>query len=504
MQKLLFLLFIISLTGCGVSKFNAAKKYSPQELLQDYNAMRSTLESRHPSLYWYTSKDSMDGWFNYYGAGIKDSMTELQFAWQVLAPMLEKVQCGHTSLLMSKGFTKASKNVKLPSFPLYIKVWNDSMAVIGSLIKNDSTFKRGTLIKAINGYPNAYLISRMFNYLPHDAEALNINYIRLSSNFPYYHRNIFGLSQQYTIDYIDSLQETKRTVVDMYKPPVDTTQKDSTKKKAPKVKKQKIPRSERLKAFRNISYDSTGTYAYMELRTFNKQLIRGFLRRSFRDLHDKKTPNLVLDLRNNGGGRVGISKQLTRYLTREPYRIADTISAKTRKVSGIKGARVEYGFLNNIWMFIASRKGKDGRYHIRNMERHVIKPKKQNHYDGKVFVITGGPTFSASTLFCNVVKGQPGITLVGEETGGGWYGNNGIIIPDVTLGNTGIRFRLPMYRVVQYDHVPKSVKTGIVPDILIPVSYDAVINRYDNKMVEIKKMIFSGSSHAEKLENAGK
>ena len=36
-------------------------------------------------------------------------------------------------------------------------------------------------------------------------------------------------------------------------------------------------------------------------------------------------------------------------------------------------------------------------------------------------------TFSAAALFSNAVKGQPGVVLVGEETGGGWHGNNGIL-----------------------------------------------------------------------------
>lgn len=490
-KHIFYILLFIILSGCRASSYNAGKKYAPVQLLEDYNAMRHTLETKHPSLYWYTSKDSMDRLFNYYGASIQDSMTELQFAWHIMSPLLEKIKCGHTSVLMSKSFTKASKNIKLPSFPLYFKVWNDSMAVIGSLRKNDSIFKRGTLVTSINGFPNAFIINRMFSYLPHDADAQNINYIRLSSNFPYYHRNIFGLSRQYEVDYIDSLRNPQRITIQPFIPAVDSARKDSLKKKVERVKPLKLPKEERLKIYRNLLFDSTNTYAYMELRTFNKTLIRSFLNKSFRQLNERQTPNLVLDLRNNGGGRVDISRQLTRYITRSPFRIADTVSAKTRNITGLRGAKVEYGFLNNIWMWIISRKGADGRYHVRQMERRFIKPRRNNHYAGKVYIITGGPTFSASTLFANAVKGQPGILLVGEETGGGWYGNNGILIPDVTLPNTRLRFRLPLYRLVQYDHVEKTQMSGIMPDVEIPVSYDAIIHRQDNKMMEIRKMIFA-------------
>ena len=129
----------------------------------------------------------------------------------------------------------------------------------------------------------------------------------------------------------------------------------------------------------------------------------------------------------------------------------------------------------------------DGKYHMRYLEKHIYKPKK-NNYEGQVYVLTGGPTFSASAIVCNVLKGQEGITLLGEETGGGWYGNNGIMIPDIKLPHTGVRVRLPLFRLVQYNHT--AIKgTGIPPDILVPTSYDALLKGNDKKMEETKKLI---------------
>ena len=58
----ILLCLLIALTGCGVSKstFSPVKKYSPQQLERDYSLYQDILEQHHPSLYWYTSKDSMD------------------------------------------------------------------------------------------------------------------------------------------------------------------------------------------------------------------------------------------------------------------------------------------------------------------------------------------------------------------------------------------------------------------------------------------------------------
>ncbi|MEI9933505.1 MAG: S41 family peptidase [Ferruginibacter sp.] len=103
-------------------------------------------------------------------------------------------------------------------------------------------------------------------------------------------------------------------------------------------------------------------------------------------------------------------------------------------------------------------------------------------------MLINGSTFSASTLFCNAVKGQSNIKLVGEEAGGGWYGNNGILIPDIVLPNTKLIVRLPIFRLVQYNHVIKDGK-GVEPDIFIPPTVDGVGKELDRKMLIVKQII---------------
>jgi hypothetical protein len=63
-----------------------------------------------------------------------------------------------------------------------------------------------------------------------------------------------------------------------------------------------------------------------------------------------------------------------------------------------------------------------------------------------------------------MVAKEKNIWTVGEETGGGAYGNSGFMIPDVLLPNTKMKFRLPLFRMVANA---KSEKTGrgIYPEI---------------------------------------
>ncbi len=112
-----------------------------------------------------------------------------------------------------------------------------------------------------------------------------------------------------------------------------------------------------------------------------------------------------------------------------------------------------------------------------------------------MYVLINGLTFSASALFCNSVKGQSNVTLVGEETGGGWHGNSGIMIPDIILPNTKLRVRLPFFRLVQFNHVPKN-GTGILPDVLVKPTVSDVRNNIDRKMEIVKDIIRSKNNSA--------
>jgi hypothetical protein len=480
-------IMVTGLHSCSVYKlaYSPNKKYPKEDLQKDLSLLRQILEKKHPSLYWYTTKDSMDVFFDQHYALIKDSMNEQQFTWQVLAPLVDKIHCGHTSVGSSKAYQKWAVGKRLPSFPLFLKVWNDSMAVLSSLRPKDTVFKRGTLVTSVNGVRNADQVKHFFNYMPEDGYAHNANYIRLSGNYPYFHRNIYGLSKQYAVTYLDQSGVEQSTSVPLFVPVKDTTTK-TVREKAPK---QKLSKSKIALRYRSLEIDSSKKYAVMTLNSFAKGRLRTFFRKSFRSLKKENIDHLILDIRNNGGGNVMWSTLLTKYISKKPFKVSDSTYAVARGL-GKYSRYIKGGRLNNIEMFFISRKRKDGYYHVGLLEKKLYQPKQHNHYNGSVYVLTSGPTFSASSLFCNAIKGQKGITLVGEETGGGWHGNSGIMIPDIKLPNTKTRVRLPLYRLVQYQHVPKN-GSGVVPDIYVGTSYEALIKGYDYKMKVVRDLILN-------------
>jgi len=329
----------------------------------------------------------------------------------------------------------------------------------------------------------------MFLYLPLDGYADNINYIRLSSNFPYYHRNIFGIYKNYRVGYIDSIGKAGSVLLPMYQPLTDST------KKKPKIKRlQKIPRKEirkeKRESARSMEIDSSLQTATLILNTFSTgggRHLESFLKRSFKVLSQQKIKSLIIDLRSNGGGDVKMYVKLTKYIRNSKFKVADSSYASAKSLAPYS-KYIKQGWFNNIGLFFLTRKKSDGNYHFGYWERHYYGPTTRHHFDGNVYVLINGPTFSASTLFCNAVKGQNNVQLIGEETGGGWHGNSGIMIPDITLPITKLRVRLPLFKIVQFNHMPKDGR-GVSPDIFIPTTASGVINNIDRKMEVVKGMI---------------
>ncbi len=157
------------------------------------------------------------------------------------------------------------------------------------------------------------------------------------------------------------------------------------------------------------------------------------------------------------------------------------------KLNSEYGRYQQHRIFNWLFMVFMTRKGSDGAHHFRFYERKYFKPRNNNHFDGQVYILSGGNTFSASTLFIKSVKDQDNVIVVGEETGGGAYGNNAWLIPDVTLPLTKLRFRLPLFRLVIDKNEKKG--NGVMPDLESLPTVEAIRRQADFKKEKTIELI---------------
>jgi hypothetical protein len=476
---------VFSCRTAGIHDIN--KKYSADELKEDFTVLRGALEANHPSLYWYTPKDSVNWYFDNVYSNITDSMTEDAFrnriSWAV-----SHINCGHTSVRASKRYSNAVSKAKLPVFPLAIKAWDDSLVVLSSAFRGDSVFKRGTILLSVDNKAPRQLLDSMFEFISTDGYSENFKNQLVSFNFGYAYKNAFGNDSIHIIRFLDSARNVRTVAIRNYDPRLDTISKHGrrTTTTIAKPTKKQLREVQKL-SNRSITIDTPLNTAYIRIATFSSGKLKKFFRRTFKTIHKQGIANVVFDLRENGGGNIMNSTRLSQYLVQKPFKLADTVAAISRRFKYGEYIRPSLAYKISMF-FTAHRKRADGRYHFAYFEKHTFKPKKRFHFGGDVYLIQGGYSFSATTLFINSIKGQSNVLVVGEETGGGSYGNSAVHLPQIILPNTRIRIVLPIYRLVMDASKPKNGR-GIIPDIEIKPSSAAIREGIDLKIATVKEII---------------
>ena len=500
MRTLLILFCGVLITGCGVSNhsFSPAKKYSPEKLQKDYSIYQQILEEAHPGLYWYQSKDSMDVYFNRGREQLKDSLTETDFR-KVLTYVTARIDCGHTSVRPSKYYSRYIDTARISRiFPLSLKIWsgsrttleNDTAVVSANLNQPDSLLKRGTIIKKINGRTIEKIVDTLFDYISTDGYNKTHKYQSLSNRgyFGSLYTSVFGYAPSYIIEYTDSTGLIKNTSIKSYRPVSDTTSRSAIHaiRNIPQPSRKDRKNLQR-NSVRLLKIDSIEHVAMMDLNSFGRGYgLKNFFRHSFKNLKKNEIGHLIIDVRGNGGGSVTNSTFITRYISDHPFKVGDSLYAITKKKK--YGRYIKNDFFHRLFMTFFTKRKADGFYHFRYFEKTFFKPKKINHFDGKVYILTGGNSFSATTLFASSLVKQDNVTIVGEETGGGAYGNSAWLIPDVTLPETKVRFRLPLFRLVIDKKSPKT-GLGVQPEVEAKPTVDAIKRGADYKVEKVMELI---------------
>lgn len=460
------------------------QRIAPAAMRSDLVLLKKILEANHPSLYWYSSKASIDSSFETLEKSLTDSLTTIEFRNRVAA-WISLIKCGHTVVRLPKKISREFQRNKVAMFPLQVKVWGDSMVVLSNPRRGDTVLTRGTILLSINGYNTKAITDRIFSSISTDGDAVNHRNQVVTNSFPFWHALHFGTDSVYRIGYINSAGKTDSTTIRPFSPAERIAQQKQNDSlavvKTPEISKRQMRQLSR----RSLTIDTLQRAAFMRVNTFSRGSLKSFFRKSFRKMSALQIEHLVIDLRNNSGGRVSSSTALTKYLSKQPFKIGDTVAAISRKFRYSRYIQPVVPFW--LAMNFGAVKAEDGTIHYRRYERHYYSPKTRNHFDGNIYLLQGGYTFSAATMFIAALKNQENVTVIGEESGGGYYGNSAMHIPNITLPESRLSVSLPLYKLVMDKNRTKG--RGILPDIAVPPSSAAIRAGIDLKTDTVLSLI---------------
>lgn len=163
---------------------------------------------------------------------------------------------------------------------------------------------------------------------------------------------------------------------------------------------------------------------------------------------------MILDIRSNGGGRLTSAEKLASVF----------INEKT------------------LGGYMAHKTGK-GHNDFSQPEAIEIEPFGGRRWTKPLVVLTNRRTYSAANAFVMYVKGLPGVTIVGDKTGGG----SGMPLTSELPCGWTLRFSAcPMY-----DRQMALTEEGIAPDVKVDITSDDYRRDIDTIIETARRIILS-------------
>lgn len=367
-------------------KLSPSGKLSKEQAQFDIDALVHTLNEVHPDMFSVCGMDAFMSMANKIKIELPDSVNRIGL-YRYLAPLVSFIGDGHTQMLFPYNdlFTKESLR-----FPLQLDINT-----------NDSTFTtkldmfgipKNARILTINGVDNKTMIEKMMPYASGERDFFKL--MVTNYQFPALFE-LFYNAPDYNIKYLlGGKIYTKKLKAATY----DKIHAEINRNKDAQDNKRRAA---------NYSYSiiQGKNVAVMDFRNFkDRAAMANFADSMIADLNAKHIGNLIIDIRNNGGGDSSVGDMLFQHISKVPFYQFDKSFARISPVT--------------LSLLSPEQYMKVGLYY--NEEVRKINPfsDKSRHYQGKVWLLISHLTFSSASSFSWAFQHFNMGKVIGEESGG--------------------------------------------------------------------------------------
>jgi len=461
---------------------------------KDLEVFKEIRLKANSGLYKYQTKEQIDSVYNWAEKEINNLSTYRDF-YNLISTLTDYEGSLHNNTLFPKKRLETIQNEKSGYFPFPIKI------VENKALLNFQTdeIPLGAEIISINDREISDIIPNTYKFYTTDGINKTGKQVGINSSFSKYYRYLFGLESEFKITFKIKDSDTKKSVVVKSVGYLDYRGNYKNRHSRPFDRLQyKDPSKNEIYSYNQID-ENTGILTvnsfhigYVEESTEHKTY-KKWLDSVFVNIKINNIKNLIVDVRNNGGGTDPNDVITYSYLTSRRFQESKQAWISFNKIPLLKYYDSPIpAFLRPLGVGKFNRyfqkrfpNEKNEKYFIskESNEMKVREPNK-NAFTGTIYLLISSRVASAGSLFAALVAGNENTIAIGEETMGGYYGHN---------GHTGFGYVLPKSKIVtefSIDNIEQDVpkksnqfyNRGIIPDYNVQQTFEDFLNNADTQM----------------------
>lgn len=476
--------------------FSQNEKFPAEKLKQDLTTFRQIREKANSGIYKYRTKKQIDSIYNWAFLQLKNPRKVVDF-YKIILQITDFEGSVHNNTTLPDVYKNTSGKVFFP-FPVKLI---DNKTIVN--LKNDE-IPLGSQIYSINGIEIDQIVRSFYKYYTTDGFNISGKSIGINAAFSRYFEMEYGPKETFLVEYSLPKQTAKlsKTITGIS----NEERKENFKKRHSFPSDSLFYSNIKDKySFKIISQNT----ALLALHTFaiggnaeDKEHIvyKKYLDSCFQMLSvNPEIKNLIVDIRNNGGGSDPNDLVTFSYLTQKTYRENKSAYINFQKIPFLpyfvyeeteteKKLEEKNDFEAELKEEYPILKGKI--YPQDPKFNRLLQPDK-NTFKGQVYLLISPRVASAGSLFASLVAGKTNSIVIGEETMGGYFGHNGHTPIEYELPNTKIKTQFSIVNLEQ--DVPKKPNQifgrGVIPDYNVVQTFNDFMENRDAQMEYVLKLI---------------
>jgi len=448
--------------------------YQPDDMQADLNKFKNALIKTHPGLYTNQSPEKFEEMVDKLMLETSKPMQAADF-YKVVLKMIANIHDDHTSVKAFNHLGDIIANQKWLPFQIYVT--SERIFIVNNL--SNLQIPEGSEILAIDGHLSNEILSETLKYFSSDGTSesstlhkLGVSYFQL---FGKIYPQIFGEKASYNISYRD--YKSNKILTTQVEPISEQNYIELKAKRYPLT-------IQSTDAF-NFTLNKQGNYAILKINQFFKDNFNepedtfpDYYKKCFQEISTNKIENLIIDLRDNSGGKGENAAFLLQYFIDKPMIPANEAITLGNdeyflKTTGVKLRLDEdYGLAKQM----------DGTFKVTKYDalRELKKfdPIEEYHFNGKLVVLINGGMLSAAGTAAGLLKEYTNAILVGSETSGYAGISNGVQKISILGGHTETAITIPL---LHTDYAINSTikKRGAIPDYQVSNSVQDILGNRD-------------------------